>query len=132
MPDDLESLIPGFQYAESRGEAHPFQAVGDAGRSRGAFQIQPIMYQDIQRVYPEAWGQVAYEDMLAAPETQRAAMLAGLQMLRDHYGLSGDALISAWNTGPGAARKGHLNQAYIDTVKLGMKGNAAMNRMKGR
>ena len=132
MADELEQLVPGLQYAETRGKAAPYQAVGDQGVAHGAFQIHPIMYQDIQRIFPQDWGHISYEQMLATPALQDAAALSGLRMLRDHYGLSGDALISAWNTGPGQARRGHLNHSYVDTVKKGLKGNPAMNRLKVR
>ena len=121
MPDDYEAMLPGFQYAESRGEADPWAAVGDQGASRGAYQIQPIMYQDIQRVYPNDWGQMSYEQMLSKPESQTSAILSGLRMLEEHYGLTGDALLSGWNTGPTKARKGYRNQKYIDTYKEGIR-----------
>ncbi len=130
MPDAYDPYLPGIQYAETRGQANPQQAVGDQGRSRGAYQIQPVMYQDIQQTYPQRWKTTTYEQMLASPELQSAVAHDGLKMLHERYGLSGDAMVSGWNTGPGKARKGFVNKAYVDTVKRGMKGNPLMRRFQ--
>lgn len=130
MADEYDPYVPGVQYAESRGQKDPFKAVGDQGKSLGAFQIQPIMYKDIQQTYPSVWGKVSYQQMLASPTLQTAVAHDGLKMLHERYGLSGDAMLSAWNTGPTAARKGVFNQVYVATVKQGMKGNPTLKKFK--
>lgn len=132
QPYDYSQWLPGLRYAESRGEQDPYNAVGDGGQARGAYQLHPIMYRDIQRVYPKVWGQRTYEQVLATPATQDAVAMDGLRMLREHYGLQkDDHMVSGWNTGPTQARKGIRNQKYIDTVRQGMrKGKPPMQWFK--
>ena len=136
MSEDYASYIPGIQYAESRGQADPWHAVGDHGQALGAFQIQPIMFQDLQQWTPDPWRAQTYQRMLSTPQGQEDAVLSILRMLGEgHYGFSHDRLISAYNTGPTKARKGVINQPYVDTVRRGMrlhKGNPTMNRLKGK
>ena len=119
--DEPEAYLSGIQYAESRGSKTPYKAVGDNGASLGAFQIKEIMFKDIQRLMPAKWGRMSYEQMLTRPELQRAAAHDGLTLLKYHYGLKGDRLMSAWNTGPTQARKGVFNAKYAATVHEGMK-----------
>ncbi len=134
MPsEDYAAYLPGLRYAESRGEARPYEAVGDAGLARGAYQVHPIMYKDIQQTFPSPWGAISYDEMLASPALQDAMAEAGLRMLgASRYKLTGDALLSAWNTGPTQARRGRLNRAYVATVRQGLarKGNPTMKRFK--
>lgn len=93
------------------------EAVGDAGASRGAYQMQRIAFEDVQRVFPDLWNQRTYEEVIADPQLQRAASRAYLEAGEQAYGITDlKRLISFYNRGPKARYGTITNTDYVEGV----------------
>lgn len=114
-----DELLDAIALAESNNNP---QAVGDAGLAVGAYQMQPIAYQDVQEFFPKRFGQIAYESLRTNPQLQRQAAKAYLQVGEQKYGIKDlDRLISFYNAGLRARQGTLINPDYINHVKGSMK-----------
>lgn len=122
-----DDLLNAIAYAESRGQKSPENAIGDKklGKNRavGKFQMRPIAYADVQRLHPEEFGGVSFEQLKGNADLQLQAGRQYLMDLEQHYGLSDfDSLVAAYNAGPTAIKhRGVFNREYVDTVKNYMR-----------
>ena len=112
-----DELLNAIGQVESQ---HNPNAIGDDGKSVGAYQMQPIAYQDVQEFFPKRFGQIPYEHLRTDPALQREAAKAYLHVGEQKYGITDlDRLISFYNAGP-KARNSITNPDYINKVKGAM------------
>ena len=105
------------------------KAVGDKGKAMGMFQMQPIAYQDIQRVDP-AYRTIPYSRLKTDAAFQRQTAERYLRMGQETYKITDpDRLISFYNAGPKARSGPLINRGYVDKVKARM-GNPTLRRFQ--
>jgi len=96
-------------------------AVGDthlANQAYGAFQVRLPAFQDVQRVFPDQFGQVTFEQMQRDPALNRAVAKAYLLAGEQAYGITElPRLISFYNRGPKARSGPITNQSYVNDVQ---------------
>ena len=117
-----DRLLDAIQYAESRGQRQPTQAVGDQQNrhpAHGAYQMTKPAYQDVQRMFPEEFGSIPFETLLQSDLAfQRRAARRYLEGGESHYGITDlNRLISFYNKGPRARAGAITNSAYVNTVR---------------
>lgn len=124
MPDDIESILNGIKYAESRGQKDPSRAMGDNGMKHpafGAYQMRGPAFEDVKRLRPDAAkGIESLEQILGNEPLQRQLAAAYMEILMQDYGLSDThRAIMAYNGGVGNVKKGNITPAmkdYLNTV----------------
>lgn len=132
MPNPLvtEELLDAIAQVESGNNP---KARGDLGLrhpAMGAFQMRQPAYQDVQRFYPQEFGQVPFERAMAQPTLQRQAARRYLEALQQRYGLKGlEAVIAGYNAGPSVRTKGIRNPDYVRKVKQRL-GNATLQQFQ--
>lgn len=119
---EWEALLDAIAQTESGNNP---QAIGDRGLKNpayGAYQMRRPAYDDVMRTRPDL-RQISFEQMQRDAQAQRQLAEGYLRMLNGTYGLQDvDAILSGYNAGPGAARKGVRVPAYINKVRSQMKG----------
>lgn len=118
MSNISDQLLDALAIRESNNDPN---AIGDNGKAIGAFQMQPIAYQEVQEFFPERFSSIPYEQLRTDSVLQREAAKAYLDVGEQKYGITDlDRLISFYNDGP-RARTGQItNQPYVDFVKRHM------------
>lgn len=122
-----DALLDAIARAESNNRP---SAVGDAGLAIGAYHMQPIAYQDVQRVFPQEFGAIPYDRLKTDPALQRRAARAYLQAGEQAYGITDlSRLVAFYNAGPKARSGPLINQPYVDKVLRFMGGPQSMAPM---
>ena len=126
MPSLVDDrLVQAIARKESNNDP---EAIGDehlgGNRAIGAFQMRPIAFKDLQRIYPEEYGAIRFEHLRADPALQARAGRRYLDALHEEYQFTDlDHVIAAYNAGPTAIRKALRegrpipNPGYVDDVK---------------
>ena len=110
-----DRLLNAIAQKESRNRP---SAVGDRGLAIGAYQMQPIAYQDVQQFFPQMFGNVPYARLRTDPALQRQASQAYLLVGEQKYGITElPRLISFYNRGPRARYGPITNQPYVTDVQ---------------
>ena len=108
--------------AESDGNA---SALGDTSLinpAYGAFQVRLPAFRDVQRIFPQEFGQTAFESVQANPEMNRLVARRYLEAGEQAYGIRDlDRLISFYNAGPRARKGALINGSYVEKVRRYMK-----------
>lgn len=123
-----DNLLDAIAMAESSGGKHVLGDTALANPAYGTFQIRLPAYQDVQRLYPQEFGQVPFEQVQQDQHLNRRVAQRYLQALEQTYGLSDfDQMVAAYNAGPTAIRKATRtgrplpNPEYVEKVKRFLK-----------
>jgi len=131
MPDtgvlDMFDIDPrGVQYTETAGFSSDVYNKPNAFGAVGPYQLTPIAFKDLQRVYPNKYSKEAFNKVAVSPELSKTAMLDYMGVLRGYaekWGIdpSTENLLQMYNVGPGDFKKGKRNQGYVDKYYEGVR-----------
>lgn len=123
MPLVTEELLDAISQVESGNDP---KAIGDTGlrnKAFGAFQIRLPAFKDVQRLFPQEFGEITFEQIKRDPTLNRLTAKRYLEALESHYGITDvDRLISGFNAGPSARRGAIRNPNYVNKVKQQLRG----------
>ena len=118
QPTISDDLIAAIIQVESSGNDN---AVGDGGKAVGAFQIHPIMVEDVNRIAGDT--KYTLDDRTNRAKSRAMFLTYSRHYAKHHSDWTNEGIARRWNSGP----KGHTKQVsekYWAKVRKQLEGGA--------